>query len=165
MTFATITVAFALTSNTFAQDPDLNKSRLRTAQDLERRRSYDNALRIYRSLYNLVPRNQLYYEGVKRNMVRLKKFDELVVIIRTQINLSNGNNPRFWADLGNVYYKRGDQSQAMSIWETVLAEDPKQKSGYIYVANAMVQNRLYDRAMQVYQNARQTFGQQLFVFE
>jgi len=47
-------------------------------------------------------------------MLRLKKFDELVVIIKTQINLSNGNNPRFWADLGNVYYKRGDPSQAMS---------------------------------------------------
>jgi len=166
LTFVTITVAFALSSNTFAQDADLNKSRLRTAQDLERRRSYDNALRIYRSLYDLVPRNQLYYEGVKRNMVRLKKFDELVLIIRTQINLGNGNSPRLWADLGNVYYKRGDQSQAMSIWETVLADEPKQKSGYIYVANAMVQNRLYDEAIEVYQNARQAFAQQhLFVFE
>ncbi len=166
MLFVTLAVTFALTSTTLAQTTDVNKSRLRTAQDLERRRSYDNALRIYRSLYDLVPRNQLYYEGVKRNMLRLKKFDELVVIIKTQINLSNGNNPRFWADLGNVYYKRGDPSQAMSIWETVLADHPKQKSGYIYVANAMVQNRLYDQAIEVYQNARQVFGQQhLFVFE
>ncbi len=155
-----------LTATALAQNTDINKSRLRTAQDLERRGSYDTALRIYRSLYDLVPQNQLYYQGVKRNMVRLKKFDEVVEIIQAQINLSNGKNPRFRADLGDVYYKRGDQSQAMEVWETVLAEDPKQKSNYIYVANAMVQNRLYDQATEVYQTGRQIFGQQhLFVFE
>ena len=161
-----VVVSFALTATALAQDPDLNKSRLRTAQDLERRGSYDIALRIYRSLYDLVPRNQLYYGGVKRNMLRLKKFDELTEIIKTQINLSNGKNLRFRADLGNVYSKRGDLERAMSIWDSILVEDPKERSGYIYVANAMVQNRLYDQAINVYQNARQTLGKQhLFVFE
>lgn len=163
---ACITIVITLTATASAQTIDVDKNRLRAAQNLERRGSYDAALRIFRSLYDLVPQNQLYYEGVKRNMLRLKLYDELTEIINSQINLSRGNNPRFWADLGNVNYKRGDHEQAMNIWNTLLAQVPRQKSAYIYVANAMIENRLYDEAIEVYQNARHAFGQNhLFVFE
>ncbi|MFQ5675758.1 MAG: tetratricopeptide repeat protein [bacterium] len=162
----TIAVAVTVVGSGLAQNVDPNKSRLRTAQELERRGNYNVALRIYRGLYDLVPRNQLYYDGVKRNMLHLKLYDELTQIINTQINLSGGRNPRFWADLGNVHYKRGDQARAQEIWQTILAQHISQKAAYIYVANAMIDNRLYDEAIEVYHNARKNFNEnQLFVFE
>ena len=76
---------------------------LRIAQGYERRANYQRALGIYKKLYDQVPGNHIYYEGVKRNMLRIKQFDELLQIINSQI--VRANDPRFYADAGNVYYQ------------------------------------------------------------
>ncbi|MFQ5649471.1 MAG: tetratricopeptide repeat protein [bacterium] len=144
--------------------PNPEQSRIRLAQDYERRGNYVAALQVYRNLYEQVPRNQLYYEGVKRNMIRLKRFDELVEIIQAQIARTNG--VRFYADLGNVYYKQGQHERAAGVWQEALTRYADQKPGYSYIANAMIRNRMYDEAIEVYQKGRQHFNQEsLFVFE
>lgn len=148
----------------FAQSQNQNSSRIRVAQDFERRGDFSSALKIYRSLFELVPQNQLYYEGVKRNMIRLKLYDELIDLIRFRIGLRN--DPRFHADLGNVYYKKGEQEQALQIWKLLLQRYPTNRSVYPYVASAMLANRLYDEAIEVYKQARENFrNEDLFVFE
>ncbi|MFQ5753001.1 MAG: tetratricopeptide repeat protein, partial [bacterium] len=165
-----LTVAFALlvgiaySQNSFAQTNRQNNSQIRVAQDFERRGDYVTALKIYRSLFNLVPNNQLYYEGVKRNMLRLKMFEELSQIVMSRIRQTNA--PRFQADLGNVYYKQGAHEQAMVIWNSLLDKYPQNSTVYPYVANAMMDNRLYDEAIVVYQRARKNLQKEdIFVFE
>ncbi len=141
-----------------------SQNRIRIAQDYERRGSYVNALKIYRALFDSVPTNQLYFEGVKRNMIRLKQFDELVFIIKAQIQ--KVNNVRLYADLGDAYYKKGAQPEAFQTWENALVQFEKQKTAYTYIANAMIANRLYDDAAKMYLKGRRSFGQEnLFVFE
>ena len=148
----------------YGQSNTQNTGRIRAAQDFERRGNFESALRIYRSLYELVPNNQLYYEGVKRNMLRLKRYDELVAVVQWQI--SRSNDLRFPADLGNVYYKKGGQSQALEIWDSLLKNHPRNRAVYPYVANAMLDNRLYDEAIEVYRGGRRELGDDLlFVFE
>ncbi|MCG8608039.1 tetratricopeptide repeat protein [bacterium] len=134
------------------------------AQDLERQGNYRSALRIYRSLFEQVPNNQLYYEGVKRNMLRLKNYDELIAIIHSQS--SRSRDVKYPADLGNVYYRKGDQDRAFAIWTSLLNEHPQNKAVYPYVASAMLSNRLYDEAIEVYRTARQQLSDPLlFVYE
>lgn len=153
-----------LAQQSIRRQPGQEKNRIRIAQDYERRGNYQLALKIYRNLFEQVPRNQLYYEGVKRNMIRLKQFDELVDIIQAQMTLAN--SARFHADLGNVYYKQGRPELAMQTWEQALAQFADQKPTYTFVANAMISNRLYDEAIEVYERGRREFNQQsLFVFE
>ncbi|RMF68392.1 MAG: outer membrane protein assembly factor BamD [Calditrichaeota bacterium] len=143
---------------------DRNLGRLQTAQSLERRGNYPAALQIYRSLYEQVPNNLLYYEGVKRNLMRLKRFDELLPIITEQLRRTR--DERYEADLGNAFYKRGDRERGMSVWKKMLQDHPKSQAVYSYVAAAMLDNRLYEDAAAVYKLARERFKRDdLFVFE
>ncbi len=142
--------------------PDQN--RIRMAQDYERRGNYVGALRIYQNLLQQVPSNQLYYEGVKRNLLRLKRFDELLGIIKSQ--MAARVNVKYYADMGGVYYKQGLPDDATMVWQEAVARFANQKPSYTYIANAMIANRLYDDAIQVYLQGRTHFKQQtLFVFE
>lgn len=159
-----IILGISLTQNVFAQSEKQLNSRVRVARDYERMGKYEAALGIYRNLHELVPNNQLYYEGVKRNMLRLKMYDELIGLIKS--NLQYRNNLRLQADLANVYYKSGNQALAKQIWNKMLNENKRSKAVYIFVANAMMDNRLYSEAIEVYKSARQTIKQDaLFVFE
>lgn len=143
---------------------DNSRSRLRMAQDYERRGNYNTALRIYKRLYTEVPANQLYYEGLKRNMVRMKQFDELIEMINVRISRTNGVRPN--VDLADVYYRKGESERALAIWQQALTQFAQQKSTYTYVANAMVSNRLYDEALEAYRQGRQTFNDEnVFIFE
>ncbi len=150
--------------NGFTQLKNQNNNRIRVAQDLERRGNFESALKIYTSLFKLVPNNNLYYEGVKRNMLRLKMFNEIIEIVKSRSN--NSNDPRFHADLGNVYYQSGTQDQAFAVWNSLLKNYPQNRAVYPYVANAMIYNRLYDEAIDVYKSARIIFKNDfLYVFE
>ncbi len=140
------------------------RNQIRVAQDYERRGHHSAALKIYSALFSQVPQNQLYYEGVKRNMLRLKQFEGLADIVRQQINRTN--SVRFHADLGNVLYNQGAHEQALKTWSAAIESFKSQKPAYTYVANAMISNRLYDEGIKVYQQGRKIFkSDDLFVFE
>ena len=142
--------------------PDQN--RLRMAQDYERLGNYVGALRIFQNLFAEVPGNQLYYEGVKRNLIRLKRFEELLAIIQDQ--MAEKPDVKFLADMGDVHYKQGLPDQAEAAWNDALARFGQQQASYTYIANAMIMNRLYDQATEVYLKGRAHFNQPaLFVFE
>jgi len=143
---------------------NIGRNRIRIAQDYERRGHYDAALRIYKELYDAVPKNQVYYEGVKRNMLRLKRFDELERVVQRQISLTGG--VKYHADLGQVLYQKDDREGAMRLWHDLLSRFADQQAAYTYVANAMIANRLYDEAIDVYLDGRRHFGSdEVFVFE
>lgn len=138
--------------------------RVRIAQEFERAGNYDAALRIYQNLYSQVPNNQLYYEGIKRNMIRLKRYDELLALISAQAQATNDS--RYLADLGNVYYKSGDPLRATEIWNNVLDQQSRNQAVYPNVATAMLENQLYDEATEVYKLARKNLARDdLYVFE
>ena len=160
-----IQLAGAVTSvNAQTIRPGSSRNRIRMAQDYERRGHYDAALKIYKELYDVVPKNQVYYEGVKRNMLRLKRFDQLKQIVQAQIRLTDG--VKYHADLGQVLYQDGDREGAMRLWQGLLSRFADQKAAYTYVANAMISNRLYDEAIDVYLNGRHHFDSDgVFVFE
>ncbi len=148
----------------FAQTDPQQTSRLRLAQDFERSGNYDAALRVYQNLFEQVPNNQLYYEGVKRNLIRLKRYPELIAIITAQARATN--DPKYVADLGNVYFKNGDPFRAAEIWNTLLEKHALNPAVYPHVASAMIDNQLYDEAIDVYKLARKNLGRDdLYVFE
>ncbi len=155
---------FAITGSVLAQSDPQQNSRIRLAQEFERTGNYDAALRIFQNLYDQVPNNQLYYEGVKRNLIRLKRFSEVIAVIDSQAKATN--DPKHFADLGNVYYKSGDPFRATEIWNTLLEKQALNQAVYPNVASAMLENQLYDEAIEVYKLARKNLARDdLYVFE
>jgi len=162
--FHFFTLIFLVISTSLLSAQTLEQNRIQVAQQLERRGEYGSALRIFQSLYDEAPRNHIYYDGVKRNLLRLNRFEEALAIIQKQVDLTQ--NLRYEVDLGEAYFQKGEENRALEIWNDLLNRYPDQRAIYSYVASAMIVNRLYDEAIKVYQRARQHFGQEsLYVFE
>lgn len=139
-------------------------NQLRIAQNLERRGNFQRALDIFKKLYQEVPANQFYYEGIKRTMLQLKHFDELLQIINKQI--ARTNDARFYADVGNVYYRMNEADKAFEVWQGTVSQFANSRATYTYIANAMLANRLYDEAIEVYEQGRKHLKEpSSFVFE
>ncbi len=68
--------------------------------------------------------------------------------------------------LGSVLYRAGSEKAADAQWDTAIAADPKNPGGYRLVASVMIENRLLDRAAQVYRRGRAETGDgDLFTLE
>jgi len=139
-----------------------NKARL--AQNLERRGGYKAALQLYMELFQAVPHNQSYYEGVKRNLEQLKQYDKLLEIIAQKIE--NENHVRYHADMGAALYSSGKSEEAFARWDEAMLIFKESQQTYMHVANAMIKCRLYDQAIDIYLRGRQDFNNaNIFVFE
>lgn len=147
----------------YAQTPLQNSARLRLAQDLERMGQYDRAVEIYLSLFNAEPRDSGYYFGLKRVLLQLRRYDDLIAAINRRLQMMEDINAR--VDLGDVYYKRSEIDRAQALWKELIKKNPQQGT-YSAVAAAMIDNRLYDEALQIYLQGRQQMrNPMLFVLE
>lgn len=156
-----LTLVFALPLA--AQNPQLNAARLNQAQTYERVGQYDRAAELYQSLFDSDPRNGIYYQGLKRSLLSLRRYDELLAAINRRLTIINDLNTRI--DLGVVLYNQNQPAAARKYWDDLLASFPSTGT-YAAVAAAMKETRALDEALQVYQNGRKRFGQEsLFAVE
>ncbi|MDZ7289224.1 MAG: tetratricopeptide repeat protein [candidate division KSB1 bacterium] len=156
-------LGFLAVSNGSSQTPQQNAVRLRLAQDYERVGQYDRAVEIYLALFNADPRNGGYYYNLKRLLVQLRRYDELVAAINRRLELVDDLNAR--VDLGDVEFKRGQTARAQDLWNALLQKYP-QPGTFAAVANALVDNRAYEEALQMYLQARQQLHDpSLFILE
>ena len=147
----------------FAQTPQQSAQQLRLAQDFERMGQVERAAEIYQNLFNADPRNGNYYFGLKRMLVQLRRYDDLTAAINRRLQVLDDLNAR--VDLGDIEFKRGQAAKAQAMWKELLQKYP-QPGTYALVANALVENRAYDEAMQMYVEARQQLrNPSLFVLE
>ncbi|HHM24420.1 MAG TPA: tetratricopeptide repeat protein [Bacteroidetes bacterium] len=135
------------------------------AQQYERMGELERALEIYRSLYRKNPANYTYFDAVSRCLSQLKRYDELISLIQEKLKTQPGNL-QFQVRLGEAYLRKGDEETAMRIWNGVLEKNRKNISVYRLIANALLQNRLYDRSIEVYLKGRKALHRpDLFALE
>ncbi|MCH8124506.1 tetratricopeptide repeat protein [candidate division KSB1 bacterium] len=126
---------------------------------------FDQALKIYLALLEKYPRNFTYFDAARKCYVSLKKYDELIQLIETRIELEP-HNFQYQIRLGETYLQKEDKEKAFSIWNQMINKNNKNASVYRMVANTLIQNRLFDDGIEIYQNGRNTIGKQgLFSLE
>jgi tetratricopeptide (TPR) repeat protein len=126
---------------------ELNK--LRIAQALEQSGEYEKALDFYRQLYQTSPSNFVYFDGLRRSYMSLKKYDEAEKLVGDRLK-GDPSNVVMLCQLGDVYFKNGRQDSAMATWNRALVVDPKDPNTYKTVAGIMGEDRLFDEAVGVY---------------
>jgi tetratricopeptide (TPR) repeat protein len=68
--------------------------------------------------------------------------------------------------LGSVFYRAGREKDAATEWDTAIATDPANPGTYRLVAAVLAENRLLDRAAEVYRRGRRGTGDEdLFTLE
>lgn len=130
-----------------------NDERLfRTAQAYLSMKRYDQAIRILEKLRQKNPQNNSYYRSLFRTyqiVGKTQKADSLVKIMLRKFP----ENQQFKVDQANILFKLDDKPGAFALWNQVLKTNSNNVNIYIQVANSMLENKLYDEAIHVYQQA------------
>lgn len=142
---------------------DLNRI-YKVATDYERIGQYDRAVEYFKTLFQALPTSASYYNGLKRNLQRLGRYEEMVDVVRQRLSVIDDIVGR--ADLGDALYKNRQEAEARKVWEELLQRYKTSSGAYSQVASAMLRNNLTDEAIAIYQKGRELLkNSSLFAIE
>jgi tetratricopeptide (TPR) repeat protein len=128
-------------------------TKFRLAQGFEQAGDYERAAGLYRELLSRDPQNTVYFDALQRMLIQLKQYDDAVALINGRLGLTPADlNLR--ALLGSVYHRSGRDREAQEEWDKALGLNPASPNPYRIIAGVMIENRLLDRAAEVYRRAR-----------
>lgn len=161
-------IAFLLTimsaQSAVGQQTEL-ATKLRLAQNFEQAGEWARATAIYESLLAENPQSVVIVDGLRRMYTELKQYDKAITLIQQQLR-ANPADENMMTILGGLYHLSGNQQGADSLWHLVIAKDVKNPGLYRMVAAQLIDQRQYDRAIQIYIDGRTgTKNNNLFVEE
>ena len=133
-----------------AQTPD---AKFRLAQGYEQAGNFESAVKLYEELLLKDPSNYVYFDSVRRMYLQLKKYDDAVALIQRRL-VGAPADLTLRAALASTYYKAGSEKDAYDEWERAISTDAKNPSVYRLVAQSLLENRLLDKAAELYRRAR-----------
>ncbi|PLX28921.1 MAG: hypothetical protein C0600_09175 [Ignavibacteria bacterium] len=141
------------------------RNTLRLAQTYEQAGKFEDALRFYRDLYRMNPSNTSYFDGMRRTLTGLKRYDEVTALIGEQLQRRPGDF-QLWIFRGGVYLQRELPDSAEADWEHAIAMNPKNGQVYSLIADQCVNTRQFDTAIDYLRRGREALkAPQLFAFE
>jgi tetratricopeptide (TPR) repeat protein len=117
---------------------------------------YEQALPILQELHRENPGTFTFYDQLTKCLINLKNYDEAIEVSKAAIE-SGSNVTRKQLRLAEIYHLSGSTDEAMELWQRIIDENPRQIQVYHSVASSMSDRREYDRAIEVYQEAREVF--------
>jgi tetratricopeptide (TPR) repeat protein len=143
---------FACCAFSFSQDAD-KLAKLRLAQGFEESGEWERALPLYENLNTVEPNNFLFLDGLQRCYTQIKEYDKAIKVIRRWLMLQPQDVNKM-VTLGGLYYDSGAEASADSVWNHMIATEPKNMQLYRMVANEQLEHRLYDQCIQTYLQGR-----------
>jgi tetratricopeptide (TPR) repeat protein len=132
--------------------PNERQLQQRLASEYERLGDFEQALRIYTKLYQQDSNDNVVADAIQRVLIEQKRYDEAIKFINQR--LLQRYDLRVHSELGNVLYKMGDEKAASDTWNVIIQKNEGNPNVYQFVARMMIQNRLLDEAIQVFQQGR-----------
>lgn len=135
-----------------AQLPE-QSMKLKLAQSYEQSGSLEHAATLYAELHAADEANPVYFDGLRRVLLQLKRYDEAIALLNKRVR-------RYPADvnlltsLGSMYYKAGSEKEAMAVWERAIAVEPANPNVYRILAAVLIENRLLEKTAELYRRAR-----------
>lgn len=154
-TFSLILIFVAVS---YSQTGDTN-NRFRLAQSYEQGGDFENAAKLYKELVNADPSNYVYFDGLRRSCLQLKRYDEAIELIQQRL-AANRKDVNLLCLLGSAQYQAGKEKDANGSWEQALAVDPTNANVYRLVGNTLLENRLLEKTAELYRRARKECNDQ-----
>ena len=137
--------------------PDLTiaqniNQRLRAADALANSFQYDRALTLYEQIYNSDNRNLSAIIGIKKCLIGLQDYRHLITFLGDVLKSQSVQSP-LYVDLGEAYFLNDERDKAFDVWNAHLESNRDNLGVYRLVAMAMIRQRLYNEAIDVYQKA------------
>lgn len=138
---------------------------LQRAQALEQAGDFEQALELYRHLDRAYPQNEQVELGIRANLERLGRYEELVPLLEQALGGQPGSLDLRIA-LGRALHKTGQRDAAQAQWRAAIDQTPDQPAAYLAVAYELSRNKEADEAIALYQEGRTRLGDpRLFAIE
>lgn len=151
-----VLAAFFLSAGAAAQGNPAD-IRMRLAQSYEKSGDVESAVRVYSELFAADSSNFMLIESLKRCHLKLKHHDEVIALIGHGLKL-NPADIGARAQLGNVYFLKGDEKKAAEVWAHAISLAPSDEITYRVVGSSMIQARQFERAAGIYREARKALN-------
>lgn len=139
-------------------------SKLHLAKELERLERLEEAKSLYEILYNQAPDNVTVFNRLRNLYLRIQAYEQALELIEER-KRRHPHDSNLEIAAAHVCYKMGKHEEAVTRWNKILDQKPKQASIYQGIASVMIQERLLDEAIDVYLLGRRRIGKDdLYVF-
>jgi tetratricopeptide (TPR) repeat protein len=145
-----------LANKTAAQSRNELNRIYKAATNYERIGQYDRAVEHFYTLFRALPASASYYNGLKRNLQRLGRYEEMIQVVRQRLSVIDDIVGR--ADLGDALYKNRREAEGKKVWEELLQRYKTSSGAYSQVASAMLRNNLTDDAVAIYSRGREVLN-------
>ncbi len=152
MALRILIVLLIIVASAYSQTQD-QAIKLRLAQSYEQGGDFENAAKLYQELLTRDSTNYVYFDGLRRMYMQLKKYDEAISIIERRLTLTP-TDVNLRGALGSAYYKAGNEKEADAQWEQALALERTNQNAYRAIAGILIENRLLDKTADLYRRAR-----------
>jgi tetratricopeptide (TPR) repeat protein len=149
---ALVVSAWISPTTSHAQNAGAN-NRFRLAQSYEQGGDFESATRLYKELLAAEPTNSVFFDGLRRSLLQLKRYDDAIGLIHHRLG-SYPNDINLLCLLGSAQYQSGKEKEASASWEQAIALEPANANIYRLVANTLLENRLLDKTAELYRRAR-----------
>ena len=136
-----------------AQAQQNTEIKLKLAQSYEKGRDYENAIKLYEEVYAADSTNYTVFDALKRNYLLTKRYPQAIVLMNRML-AQTPSDLGLMSELGTVYLRNADDSIAYAMWNRAIALDSTHEVTYSVVAGAMVDARVFDRAIEMYKRGR-----------
>ncbi|NOX89705.1 MAG: tetratricopeptide repeat protein [Calditrichaeota bacterium] len=137
-----------ISSSLFAQ----RDSRVRIATLLKNSGNYEQALDLYLQIYKSGKISKPLINDIQECYEKLKRYKEAIQFLN-EIIKRFPDDFEYRVKLGRAYYLNGEQEAAFTLWEQLIQKNPKNAYLYRIIGSALIELRLYDKAVQVYETA------------
>ncbi len=138
-------------------------SRLRMATLFKNSGSYEEALELYLQIYRSGKTSRLVINDILFCYEKLKRYDELIDFLQ-QLIRKFPQEPEYRVKLGKAYYLNEQREKAFTLWDQLVQRYARNAYFYRILGNTLIELRLYDKAIEVYQKGIQTTGSQYSLY-
>lgn len=136
----------------------------RVAQSYMNTSRYELAIPILEGLCRDNPSNRGYYQTLLRAYLTVSRIEAADSLNRSMKKHFPGDRA-FDIDYGNILYRKGEHQKALDLWQQIIRQDPTQLNLYTQIADAMVQNRLLDDAVNIYLQGTNNIPRSEFLYQ
>ena len=143
-----ILIIILFTITVLAQQSPMDQNQFLLAQSYEQQGDFNKAVEIIETLNKKDPSNIQYFNKLNSLYLRLKKYDDSVLLINARISLTP-QDLSLYGMLGSTYYTAGDRTKAYSTWDDATEKFKSTQMTFRVIANYAIEKRDFEKAIEL----------------
>jgi tetratricopeptide (TPR) repeat protein len=123
--------------------------KLSLAQSYEQAGDFENAAKLYETLYETDPQNMHFISSLYRVYTQLKNYAALIDVLENRI-ADAPDDISSYGMLGSTYHRMGNEAKANEVWEMPLKNRTEDALTYRLIADYALERRAFEKAIDFY---------------